>query len=144
MGGDGKTTSLADCPRGSRGWTQYAGGALASAPLSPLDLLPVAFIAGGLRRVGTAAVSASRDVASLAFTKTAAQHAASRPYQNSSLLIQEIMRGGKPIADPGGIIGGLRRDVPGHFGKSEGVWELVVNPKRNEIVHFLFKSRTTP
>jgi len=55
--------------------------------------------------------------------------------------MQEIMRGGKSIADPGGIAGGLRWDVPGYFGKSKGVWELVVDPNRSEVVHFLFKSQ---
>lgn len=105
--------------------------------------LAVAGVAGGLGAAVElgAAASAAIDATVLTVTKTVAKNAASRPYQNSSLLMQEIMAGGKAIADPGGIAGGLRWDVPGYFGKSKGVWELVVDPKNNEVVHFLFKSQ---
>jgi RHS repeat-associated protein len=61
-----------------------------------------------------------------------------RPYLRSRLLVQEIMRAANPVADPGGIPGGLRWDVPGSFNGSVGTWQLVVNPSTNSIVHFLF------
>ncbi|MEU4184039.1 hypothetical protein, partial [Micrococcus luteus] len=63
-----------------------------------------------------------------------------RPYGDSRLTIQEIMRGGDPVPDPGGVPGALRWDVPGALGKSPGTWELVVDPERNTILHFLFRS----
>jgi hypothetical protein len=63
----------------------------------------------------------------------------SRPYMNSPLTINEIMAAGKPIPDPRGMPGGLRWDVSGTFRGSEGIWELVVNPETEVIVHFNFK-----
>jgi len=57
----------------------------------------------------------------------------------SSLTIEEIMAAGKPLPDPGGIPGGLRWDIPGSLRGSEGIWELVINPKSNTIYHFNFK-----
>ena len=63
-----------------------------------------------------------------------------RPYNESLLVVQEIIAGGTPRVDPGGIPGGLRWDVPGAVNGSSGTWELVVNPETNTIVHFLFKS----
>ncbi|WP_354444981.1 RHS repeat-associated core domain-containing protein [Marinobacter sp. MBR-99] len=62
----------------------------------------------------------------------------SRPYMNSPLTIREIMSSGKGVPDPGGLPGALRYDVPGQFRKSQGNWELVVDPKNNTIYHFLF------
>ena len=49
------------------------------------------------------------------------------------------MAGGKPIPDPGGVPGALRWDVPGTFNKSTGTWELVIEPRTNRILHFMFK-----
>ncbi|WBW98146.1 hypothetical protein [Oceanirhabdus sp. W0125-5] len=66
-----------------------------------------------------------------------------RPYveKGTSLLLDSIMNAKSPISDPGGIVNGLRWDVPGSFAGKEGVWELVVNGDTNTIVHFLFNSR---
>jgi hypothetical protein len=72
-------------------------------------------------------------------TDTVAKNLATRPYLKSPLTIQEIMAGGKPIPDPGGFPGALRWDVPGGFNGSTGTWELVVDPKTNTVLHFLFK-----
>lgn len=63
----------------------------------------------------------------------------SRPYMNSPHTINEIMAGGKPIPDPGGIPGGLRWDVPGIFRNRVGTWELVLHPENKVIYHFNFK-----
>jgi RHS repeat-associated protein len=71
-------------------------------------------------------------------TKTVAGHL-DRPYVNSPLTIREIMAGGKPIADPGGVPGALRWDVPGAFNGSNGTWQLVVEPKTNTVLHFVFE-----
>ena len=65
-----------------------------------------------------------------------------RPYveKGTTLLIDDIMNTKSPIPDPGGIVNGLRWDVPGSFAGKEGVWELVINKDTNTIVHFLFNS----
>jgi hypothetical protein len=46
----------------------------------------------------------------------------SRPCMKSSLTIQEIMAAEKPLPDPGGIVGGLKWNVPSTFRESEGIW----------------------
>jgi hypothetical protein len=48
------------------------------------------------------------------------------------------MAAGEPIPDPGGVPGALRWDVPGTFRGSNGVWELVVDPKTQTILHWNF------
>jgi hypothetical protein len=50
--------------------------------------------------------------------------------------MKNIMEGGTPRADPGGIPGGLRWDVPGALNGSEGYWQLVMDGVR--VVHFFF------
>lgn len=62
-----------------------------------------------------------------------------RLYINSTLTVREIMAAGKPISDPGGFPGALRWDVPGAFRGKSGVWQLVVHPETDTILHFLFK-----
>jgi hypothetical protein len=79
-------------------------------------------------------------------TGTNAAHAAERlpngqlvrPYMTSPNTIEEIMATGAGKADPQGVAGALRWDVPGTFRGNEGAWELVV--RDNEILHFLFRS----
>jgi hypothetical protein len=79
-------------------------------------------------------------------TNTVAQHLAditkagelSRPYLGSRLLNRSIMEAGQPVADPGGVPGALRWDVPGAFEGSTGTWQLVIDPVNNTILHFLF------
>jgi hypothetical protein len=78
------------------------------------------------------------DALELEFSETAASHAASRPFMESRLLIQEIMESAEPIADPQGALNTLRWDVPGTFNGSEGTWELVVNTVDRIIYHFNF------
>ena len=89
------------------------------------------------------------DASELKMTDTVKQHLAdvskgggklSRPYGNSSLTLQQIMDSSDPVPDPGGVAGALRWDVPGTMNGSSGTWELVVDPKTDTILHFLFKS----
>jgi hypothetical protein len=78
------------------------------------------------------------DAFELEFSETAASHAATRPFMESRLLIQEIMDAAEPIADPQGALNTVRWDVPGTFNGSEGTWELVVNTVDKIIYHFNF------
>jgi RHS repeat-associated protein len=141
QGGDGKTKGIRDCPEGTAGRRLFTSGAAIGDQFSFVDLIPFGGIALGARRVAAGAIEAGLDASALTLTKTVAKNSASRPYHNSTLLMREIMRTRKPIADPGGIVGGLRWDVPGFYGKAEGVWELVVDPTKNQVVHFVFKSQ---
>jgi hypothetical protein len=75
------------------------------------------------------------------YTGTVLEEEANRRYLNSPLLIQEIMSTGRGIPDPGGIRGGLRYDVPGTYGKSRGIYELVVTPKNKSIWHYTYESK---
>ncbi|WP_157975405.1 hypothetical protein, partial [Photorhabdus sp. CRCIA-P01] len=63
-----------------------------------------------------------------------------RPYGDSRTLMQEIMDSKPPSTDPRGIPGALRWDVSGMMNGSKGTYELVVDPKTNTVLHFLFKS----
>jgi hypothetical protein len=73
-------------------------------------------------------------------TRTVAGKLAERPYLSSPNTLREIMAAGKPIPDPGGVAGALRWDVPGAFNGSAGTWQLVVDPKSNTVLHWLFTS----
>ena len=73
-------------------------------------------------------------------TNTVENNAASRPYVNSPLTIQEIESTGQGVADPGGIPGALRYDVQGTFNGSQGTYQLVIHPETNTVYHFLFTS----
>ena len=44
----------------------------------------------------------------------------------------------RSVPDPQGVPGALRWDVAGSFNGSSGTWELVVNMRTNEILHFNF------
>ena len=88
-------------------------------------------------------------VSEYTYTKTAAKHFSdivkkgtykgelSRPYMNSPLTIQEIMRAGKGIPDAT-FKGGVNWKVPGVFRDAQGIWELGINPKTKVIYHFNF------
>lgn len=88
------------------------------------------------------------DVKNLKFSDTVANHSGditkagtkARPYNDSLLTVQEVMRGSSPVPDPGGIPGGLRWDTPGALNGKSGTWELVIDTNTNTIVHFLFKT----
>lgn len=50
-----------------------------------------------------------------------------RPYLRSPHTVEQVMKAGKGVPDPGGAAGALRWDVPGTFRGSQGTWELVVD-----------------
>jgi RHS repeat-associated protein len=92
--------------------------------------------------LGPGAPAAGRygiDLENLRPTGTVAGEAATRPYINSPLTIKNIIESGTPAADKF-VPGALRWEVPGSFNGSQGVYELVIDPATNRILHFLFRS----
>lgn len=71
-------------------------------------------------------------------TATVLKNLATRPYINSTLTIQNIMKSSKPVADAY-LKNGLKWVVRGSYNGSYGVWELVIDVSTNTIVHFLFR-----
>ena len=76
------------------------------------------------------------DAEKLEYTK-AAWHD-NRPYQKSTLFIQNIIDSGLPGIDPRGSAG-LWWKVEGGFNGSQGMYELLISPDKTKIWHFLFK-----
>ncbi len=79
------------------------------------------------------------DVENLKFSKTVQSHTG-RPYQDSKLLINEIIESTVPMPDPRGT-GALSWTVKGTFNGSKGTYELIIDPKSNTVWHFVFKSQ---
>lgn len=73
----------------------------------------------------------------LRMTETVLKHT-DRPFYNSSLTMDEIMRSGPGSPDPGGFPGGLRWDAPGAYNGSSGTWQFVVDPAGKRVLHFNF------
>ena len=73
-------------------------------------------------------------------TKTVLNHISKRPYINSTMTIQNIMKGGTPVADKS-LKYGLKWVVSGSYNNKSGIWELVIDYKTNTIVHFLFRGK---
>lgn len=98
--------------------------------------------------VGAKDVVSKINVNDLRLTKTVENHLRDlnkagdrvRPYGDSRALMQEIMSAKPPLSDPRGVPGALRWDVQGEMNGSKGSYELVVDPKTNTVLHFLFKS----
>jgi hypothetical protein len=65
-----------------------------------------------------------------------------RPYMRSPLTIQEIMATGKGVADATAQ-NALNFKVPGAFRGATGTWELVVDPEKKIVYHFLFKAESS-
>ncbi|SCY50297.1 hypothetical protein SAMN05660668_02847 [Pseudobutyrivibrio sp. AR14] len=78
------------------------------------------------------------DVDDLSFSETVSGHI-NRPYQESKLLIKEIINSGEPIPDPQGT-NALYWEAYGTFNGSEGLYELVIDPETNAVWHFVYKS----
>lgn len=74
----------------------------------------------------------------LRWSKTVQAHANDRSYQDSKLLIQEIIESGMPTTDPRGT-SGLWWKVEGTFNGTQGFYELLIDPETNTVWHFLFK-----
>ena len=77
------------------------------------------------------------DIENLKWSRTVQDHL-DRPYQDSTILIQEIIQSTSPIADPRGT-DALFWKVQGFFNGTPGVYELLIDPETNTIWHFLFK-----
>lgn len=78
------------------------------------------------------------DIDNLNWSKTVQNHL-DRPYQDSKLLINEIIDSSAPVADVRGT-GALSWTVTGTFNGSKGIHELIIDPKTNTVWHFVFKS----
>ena len=78
------------------------------------------------------------DVDNLKFSNTVMNHTG-RPYQDSKLLISEIIESKLPVPDKYGT-SALSWTVDGTFNGSSGYYELVIDPKSNTVWHFVYKS----
>jgi hypothetical protein len=89
------------------------------------------------------------DVNDLKLSRTVQEHTSditksgtpARPFNESRLTMQEIMRGSTPRPDPGGVPGGLRWDTPGALNGKSGTWELVIDTRTNTVLHYNFTTR---
>lgn len=63
-----------------------------------------------------------------------------RSYQDSKLLINEIIESKPPVPDPRGT-NALSWTVEGTFNGSTGYYELIIDPDSNTVWHFVFKSK---
>ena len=79
------------------------------------------------------------DVDNLDFSNTVSGHG-NRPYQDSKLLINEIINSSEPIQDPQGT-NALYWEVDGSFSNSNGTYELLIDPETNTVWHFVYKSK---
>ena len=92
----------------------------------------------------------------LTLTRTVADHAKTRPYNDSRLLMQEVMTHGKVAPDPRGAQNAVRFEMEGstNFDNAfksqlkpvgsparDGVWELVVDLEKKQVLHWLFKAK---
>ncbi len=77
------------------------------------------------------------DIDILNFTNTVLEHP-NRPYQDSILLINEIIESKAPVPDPQGTLA-LYWEVEGSFNGSTGVYELLIEPETNTVWHFLYR-----
>ena len=79
------------------------------------------------------------DIDNLNFSNTVQNHIG-RPYQDSKLLINEIIESKPPVPDPRGT-NALSWTVTGTFNGSKGYYELIIDPASNTVWHFVFKSQ---
>ena len=77
------------------------------------------------------------DIDDLRWSYTVQKHT-DREYQDSILLIQEIIQSTNPVKDPKGT-DALFWEIQGFFNGSPGTFELLIDPETNTIWHFLFK-----
>lgn len=75
----------------------------------------------------------------LKFSNTVQNHTG-RPYQDSKLLINEIIECMPPILDTRGT-NAWSWTVEGAFNGSTGYYELIIDPNSNTVWHFVFKSQ---
>src|SRR5262249_7159779 len=103
-----------------------AQGNWAQAAIAAVGVIPGGKQATAIVKATGQAVRLARDankarklVHELTYAAAAAEHAGSRPYMHSVLLVKEIMST-KPIRDPGGAPGAVAWKVAGRFNKTVG------------------------
>lgn len=104
------------------------------------------FVFGGFAIDAIRAAYWGAKAGSYSFSATVAAQAVTRPYQNSTLLIDEIIANGAVVPDSV-VSGWVRYTAPGTMwnarwgaeaAASRGTYELVIDPKTKTIYHFLF------
>ena len=126
-----------DGPQGTTSSGQYSISVNSGINNSSVSTNPTAVNA--TNAVITSGNSYGIDVGNLNFSNTVNNHAG-RPYQNSLLLINEIIQSKPPVPDPQGT-GALSWTVGGMFNGSMGTFELVIDQLLNTVWHFVFKSK---
>jgi RHS repeat-associated protein len=84
------------------------------------------------------ALARSIDTSNLKWTRTVESHRGTRPYTKNRTVIEQIMKGGKPVMDPRGVETALRWDVAGSYNGRAGFWQLVIDARTNTVLHFNF------
>ena len=59
-------------------------------------------------------------------------------YENANTIAQEIMKARNPVVESGTKY--LKWTVEGAANSTKGVWELIIDPAKKVIVHFLFRT----
>ena len=140
------TTAVVTAPaapvihQGAKKLQQAAPAVQRVAPTAQQVAPRVAQIAPRAHQVTPQVQNLIRNAANLNRTGTVMNNVGTRPYIQSTQLIQEIMRAAPPIRDPQTATG-LKWVVEGTFNGSRGVFDLVIDPATNTILHFLFSSR---
>ncbi|MCM1158609.1 MAG: hypothetical protein NC300_10150 [Bacteroidales bacterium] len=73
------------------------------------------------------------DIDDLNFSNTVQNHLGL--YQDSKLLINEIIESKEPLPDPQGT-SALYWEVEGTFNGKNGIYELLIDPETNTVWHF--------
>ena len=84
------------------------------------------------------ATNLANNVGKLKFSKTIRKYIKTRKYYKYNSLIKEIIKSATPIKDGKNA---LKWVVPGTMNGTKGSWELVINPAKKIIYHFLFNSK---
>lgn len=90
-------------------WPRPAGYA---SPPSPGTAGPYGSVSFVAPRLLPNHVADAVDFGNLRFTDTAANHAATRPYVDSPLTLEQIVRAADPVPDPGGLPNGWKWEAP--------------------------------
>jgi len=80
-----------------------------------------------------------KNAESLKRSGTVMNNIATRPYLDSTSIIQAIMQSGTAVQDAGSE-NGLKWVTSGMWNGSEGTWTLIVDVATQTIIHFQFRS----